>query len=88
MSDPIPGATDGYKGIYDYYSKGLQKSVGDQKEDVAKSLSKLDGLQGDELSVALAQVNFKVGQFNALMELTSNLGKNMSDTLKSICQKV
>lgn len=88
MSDPIPGATSGYKGIYDYYSQGLQTSVSNQKKDVASSLSKLDGLQGDELSVALAQVNFKVGQFNALMELTSNLGKNMSDTLKSICQKV
>lgn len=87
----VDGVGGSFSSIYSYYSddkNGLISSVNQQQTDLSKSLDSLQGKKGDELSAALASVNFQVGQYNALMELTSNLGKNMADTLKSICQKV
>ncbi len=37
---------------------------------------------------AMIEVNFMIGQYNAMMELTSSLTKNLTDSIKSIAQKV
>lgn len=36
----------------------------------------------------LLGINFKLGQYNAMMEATSNIAKSTTDVLRSIAQKV
>ena len=40
------------------------------------------------LNAALIELQFEMGQYNALVELTSNIGKSITDTAKSLAQKV
>ena len=37
---------------------------------------------------AMIELNFQIGQYNAMMEMVSSLTKNLTDSIKSIAQKV
>lgn len=85
---PTTNTTAAGQGIYQGWTDLNTNKVTGQMEDLKKALTDLQGKSGDDLTVALTQVNFKMGQYNAMIELTGNIGKSMNDTLKSICQKV
>ena len=85
---PTTNTTAAGEGIYQGWTDLSQNKVTGQMEGLKADLASLEGKSGDDLTVALTQVNFKMGQYNAMIELTGNIGKSMNDTLKSICQKV
>ena len=84
----INGAGKPTGSLYEGWTNLNEKKVTDQMSSLKTDLASLEGKSGDDLTVALTQVNFKMGQYNAMIELTGNIGKSMNDTLKSICQKV
>lgn len=85
---PTTNTTAAGEGIYQGWTDLSKNKVTDQMSSLKTDLAGLENKSGDDLTVALTQVNFKMGQYNAMIELTGNIGKSMNDTLKSICQKV
>lgn len=50
-----------------------------------KAISQMDA---QDQNVAMMEMQFVVGQYNAMIESTSNMIKTLSDALKSIAQKI
>lgn len=84
-------------GAFDPTSGGSMTSVVDtgiqNLEDRAKNIKdeiekiQQPGLTQEEQTSIMLRTQFKLGQYNAIVELTSNITKNVSDTAKSISQK-
>lgn len=75
------GMVSGFNGLIDMVQ-------GPQANEINGMLQDLKNQTGDDLTRSLTMLNFKVGQYNAMIELTSGLSKSMTDTLRSVCQKV
>ena len=58
----------------------------EQLKEKMANISSLDSTE-DQQS-ALLEMQFEMGQYNAVMELTANLVKSLSESIKSISQKV
>lgn len=55
--------------------------------DIKTQMDKVASATGDQQTVELTKLNYQIGQYNALIELTSSIAKSMVDTLKSVAQK-
>lgn len=75
------GMVSGFNGLIDMVQ-------GPQANEINGMLQDLKTQSGDDLTRSLTVLNFKIGQYNAMMELTSGMAKSMTDTLRSVCQKV
>ena len=69
---------------------GIQ-NLEDRAKDIRDEIDKLQNpskaMTQEEQTSLLLKTQFKLGQYNAIVELTSNITKNVSDTAKSISQK-
>ena len=67
---------------------GIQ-NLEDRAKDIKSEIEKLQtpGMTQEEQTSLMLKTQFKLGQYNAIVELTSNITKNVSDTAKSISQK-
>jgi type III secretion protein F len=62
------------------YSQNFQGQI----EEATQNITREDGSIDQE---ALLKVQFQMGQYNALMELTSSIGKSVTDMLKTLAQR-
>ena len=58
----------------------------EQLKEIMANISSLDSTEDQQ--AALLEMQFEMGQYNAVMELTANLVKSLSESIKSISQKV
>ena len=58
----------------------------EQMKEKMANISSLDSTEDQQ--AALLEMQFEMGQYNAVMELTANLVKSLSESIKSISQKV
>lgn len=58
----------------------------EQLKETMANISSLDSTEDQQ--AALLEMQFEMGQYNAVMELTANLVKSLSESIKSISQKV
>ena len=58
----------------------------EQLKEKMANISSLDSTEDQQ--AALLEMQFEMGQYNAVMELTANLVKSLSESIKSISQKV
>lgn len=67
---------------------GIQ-NLEDRAKNIKDEIEKIQqpGLTQEEQTSIMLRTQFKLGQYNAIVELTSNITKNVSDTAKSISQK-
>ena len=67
---------------------GIQ-NLEDRAKNIKDEIEKIQqpGLSQEEQTSIMLRTQFKLGQYNAIVELTSNITKNVSDTAKSISQK-
>ena len=56
--------------------------------DIQAKMNDISTLYSSDQQQAMIEVNFMIGQYNAMIELTSSLTKNLTDSIKSIAQKV
>ena len=65
------------------------QNLEDRAKDIKSEIEKLQtpGMTQEEQTSLMLKTQFKLGQYNAIVELTSNITKNVSDTAKSISQK-
>ena len=88
MSDISVGSS------YHQLVQNLTGSEGSSMQGIGAQLSELSQdvqngkISSDEMTVKVMEMNYKIGQYNSLTELASNIGKSINDTMKSICQKV
>lgn len=61
----------------------LQKNTSDLKAQMAD----IRAGKYEDQNTALIQMQFALGQYNAMVEMTSNIPKNITDTAKSLAQK-
>ncbi len=57
-------------------------------KDIQAKMNEISTLDSSDQQQAMIEVNFMIGQYNAMIELTSSLTKNLTDSIKSIAQKV
>ena len=72
----------------DMIKTGMDNMSGkaEQKKKKMANISSLDSTEDQQ--AALLEMQFEMGQYNAVMELTANLVKSLSESIKSISQKV
>ena len=58
----------------------------EQLKEKMANISSLDSTEDQQAE--LLEMQFEMGQYNAVMELTANLVKSLSESIKSISQKV
>ncbi|MBQ9274419.1 MAG: hypothetical protein IJ228_06345 [Succinivibrio sp.] len=65
------------------------KNMGTSSDSIKSKLTEIssENFKGDR-QMAMIQMNYEIGQYNAMLEATSNLSKSITDTLKSVAQKM
>lgn len=61
------------------------KEVGNMSSNISGNM-KVENLKDDP--AALLDLQFQLGQYNTMVELSSSISKSLVDSLKSICQKI
>ncbi len=57
--------------------------------DISSRMDEISQLtNSSDQQAAMIELNFQIGQYNAMMEMVSSLTKNLTDSIKSIAQKV
>lgn len=64
-------------------------SIQNQSASLKAQMSKVadPNFQGDK-TTAMIELQFQVGQYNTMVELTSSITKSLSDSIKSVSQKI
>ncbi|MBQ8708663.1 MAG: hypothetical protein IJ523_11305 [Succinivibrionaceae bacterium] len=57
-------------------------------QDLASKMAEIRSGKAEDQTTALIEVQFQLGQYNAMVEMTSNISKSITDTAKSLTQKV
>ena len=72
----------------DMIKTGMDNMSGkaEQLKEKMANISSLDSTEDQQAE--LLEMQFEMGQYNAVMELTANLVKSLSESIKSISQKV
>jgi type III secretion protein F len=66
----------------------LVGSVKQSNSNLAEDLAQLTANSGEELNqVDLLNVQFKIGSYNATLELASSIGKGITDMTKTMAQR-
>ena len=74
-------------GVYDALSQGFN-SISSQADKIKTEMTKISSLSSEDKQTALINMQFEIGTYNSMVELTSNITKAICDTVKSISQKV
>ena len=62
-------------------------SIGQKGETFQTRVKEMTAKEGGISQEDLLQLQFEMGQYNALIESVSNITKSLTDTLKSLAQK-
>ena len=64
----------------------LMSKVQTQSDSLSKTIT--DASKADQITdQELLGINFKLGQYNAMMEATSNIAKSTTEMLKTLAQR-
>ncbi len=74
-------------GMASIVKSGLE-DLNNRKDDLMKKMSDIRSGNVEDQTTALLMVQFEMGQYNAMQEAVSNFAKSITDTAKSISQKV
>lgn len=69
------------------YQSGID-SIKQMNEQLQQKISDISSGNVTDQNAAMLEMQFQMGQYNAMIEMTSNITKSISDTLKSIAQKI
>jgi type III secretion protein F len=61
--------------------------IGEKGETFQKRIDEMTSREGGISQEDLLQLQFDMGQYNALIESMANITKSLTDTLKSLAQK-
>lgn len=78
------GNTSGLAGLINTGLNNLSSMESQLKTDMAA----VSSLSSEDQTVAMLNLQFQMGQYNTMVELTSSITKSLSDSIKSISQKV
>lgn len=74
-------------GIGQAINSGLE-SISQRTREIQGQMKAISQMDAQDQNVAMMEMQFVVGQYNAMIESTSNMIKTLSDALKSIAQKI
>ena len=78
------GNTSGLAGLINTGLNNLSSMESQLKADMAA----VSSLSSEDQTAAMLNLQFQMGQYNTMVELTSSITKSLSDSIKSISQKV
>ncbi len=67
--------------------QALQNKMDSQKASLESAIAQVSSGSGDSQK-DMIMLQFQLGQYNAMVELVSNITKSMTDMFKSLAQKV
>lgn len=57
-------------------------------QSLQKRMDEIANMSSEDQQTAMLEMQFEIGQYNTMVELTSNITKTISDALKSVSQKI
>ncbi|MDD7022895.1 MAG: EscF/YscF/HrpA family type III secretion system needle major subunit [Aeromonadales bacterium] len=73
------------------YATGISNTLDNmskQAESIMSEMDRISSLSSTEQTTEMIKLNFQIGQYNSMVEMCSSLTKDLTDSLKSIAQKV
>lgn len=74
-------------GIGQAINAGLD-TIEQRTKDIQSQMAEIRNMESADQNRAMMEMQFVIGQYNAMIESTSNMVKTLSDALKSIAQKI
>lgn len=74
-------------GLSSLVSQGLD-SMETKTQELNQMMDDFANMSTEDQNANLLKIQFEMGQYNATVELTSSITKSVTDTAKSIAQKV
>lgn len=74
-------------GLGQAINSGLD-AISRRTNDIQNKMGEIANMDAADQNVAMMEMQFTIGQYNAMIESTSNMVKTLSDALKSIAQKI
>ncbi len=68
-------------------SEGMD-SISSQAKSLTEQMEAVKNLETEDQTAAMIELQFQIGQYNTMVELTSSVTKSLSDSLKSVAQKL
>ena len=65
----------------------MTSKIGDMSDKLMKDMEDVAALDKSLQSEAMLEIQFKIGQYNAILEATSTIAKSMTDEAKQIAQR-
>ncbi|MDR2442235.1 MAG: EscF/YscF/HrpA family type III secretion system needle major subunit [Deltaproteobacteria bacterium] len=69
------------------FLEGAVSQITERNDTFQKRVSDMTSQKGGITQEDMIQLQFEMGQYNALVESMSNITKSLTDTLKSLAQK-
>ncbi len=73
------------------YATGVSNTLDNlskQADSIMSEMDRISTLSSTEQTTEMIKLNFQIGQYNSMVEMCSSLTKDLTDSLKSIAQKV
>ena len=77
--------------ILNEINKGIKMgmdSISSQAKSLTEQMAAVKNLETEDQTAAMIELQFQIGQYNTMVELTSSVTKSLSDSLKSVAQKL
>ncbi|MBO8416590.1 MAG: type III secretion protein [Proteobacteria bacterium] len=74
-------------GLSNLIGQGLD-SLSTRAENLKTRMGEVANMEAEDQTAAMIELQFEMGQYNTMVELTSSITKSLSDSVKSISQKV
>lgn len=74
-------------GLSNLIGQGLD-SLSTRAENLKTRMGEVANMKAEDQTAAMIELQFEMGQYNTMVELTSSITKSLSDSVKSISQKV
>ena len=78
---------EGLGGLGSLVQQGLT-NLENRTQDLQNKMTEFSKISKEDQAAQLLEMQFQVGQYNTVVELTSNITKTLSDSIKSISQKL
>lgn len=74
-------------GLSNLIGQGLD-SLSTRADSLKTKMGEVANMKSEDQTAAMIELQFEMGQYNTMVELTSSITKSLSDSVKSISQKV
>lgn len=74
-------------GIGNLVKQGLD-NLQTRTASLQEKMAEVANMNSEDQTAAMLEMQFEIGQYNTMVELTSNCTKTLSDALKSVSQKI